>query len=235
MKKVLLSLLAITVLSMGSAFAQKKNSKQENTDSYFLNSGTLGSLKFRSIGPAMISGRIVDLAVNPENHSEYYIAVASGGVWKTIDGGITFSPIFDGQNSYSIGCVSIDPNNPNVVWVGTGENNSQRSVSWGDGVYKSLDGGKSWKNMGLKKSEHIGKIIIDPNNSDIVYVAAQGPLWGPGGDRGLYKTTDGGKSWNKVLDISENTGVSDIAIDPRNTQVIYAASYQRRRHVYTPD
>ncbi len=233
MKKVLLSLLAITVLSMGSAFAQKKNSKQENTDSYFLNSGTLGSLKFRSIGPAMISGRIVDLAVNPENHSEYYIAVASGGVWKTIDGGITFSPIFDGQSSYSIGCVSIDPNNPNVVWVGTGENNSQRSVSWGDGVYKSLDGGKSWKNMGLKKSEHIGKIIIDPNNSDIVYVAAQGPLWGPGGDRGLYKTTDGGKSWNKVLDISENTGVSDIAIDPRNTQVIYATSYQRRRHVYT--
>jgi len=232
MKRILYSLLVLGILSSGSLFAQKKKNKNEETK-YFVNSGMLSTLKFRSIGPAMISGRIVDLAVNPNNYSEYYVAVASGGVWKTSNNGITFKPIFDGQASYSIGCVSIDPNNTNVVWVGTGENNSQRSVSWGDGVYKSLDGGKSWKNMGLKKSEHIGKILIDPNNSDIVYVAAQGPLWGAGGDRGLYKTTDGGKNWEKVLNISENTGVSDIAIDPRNTQVIYATSYQRRRHVYT--
>jgi photosystem II stability/assembly factor-like uncharacterized protein len=234
MKKILAVLLVFALFASINTFAQKKKGKQDNQeDSYYLNSGMLSSLKFRSIGPAMISGRIIDLAVNPENHSEYYVAVASGGVWKTTNGGITYRPIFDKQGSYSIGCVSIDPANPNVVWVGTGENNSQRSVSWGDGVYKSLDGGKTWKNMGLKKSEHIGKIIIDPHNSDIVYVAAQGPLWGPGGDRGLYKTTDGGKNWEKVLEISENTGVSDIAIDPRNTQVIYAVAYQRRRHVYT--
>jgi len=232
MKRILYSLLVLGILSSGSLFAQKKKNKKEETK-YFVNSGMLSTLKFRSIGPAMISGRIVDFAVNPNNHSEYYVATASGGVWKTTNAGITYQPIFDKQKSYSIGCVSIDPNNTNVVWVGTGENNSQRSVSWGDGVYKSLDGGKSWKNMGLKQSEHIGKILVDPNNSDIVYVAAQGPLWGAGGDRGLYKTTDGGKNWEKVLEISDNTGVSDLAIDPRNTQVIYATAYQRRRHVYT--
>lgn len=232
MKKVVLSLLVISLLSVGNVFAQKKKSKKEESK-YFLNSGMLSTLKFRSIGPAMISGRIIDLAIRPDNFSEYYVAVASGGLWKTTNNGVTFKPIFDSQSSYSIGCVSIDPNNTNVVWVGTGENNSQRSVSWGDGVYKSLDGGKTWKNMGLKNSEHIGKIIIDPNNSNIVYVAAQGPLWGPGGERGLYKTTDGGKTWELVLEISEHTGVSDIALDPRNTKVIYAVSYQRRRHVYT--
>ncbi|MCK5856907.1 MAG: hypothetical protein KAG64_05420 [Bacteroidales bacterium] len=232
MKKTLLSFLLIALLSIGNTFAQKKKAKQEK-DKYYVNSGMLSTLKFREIGPAMISGRISDLAVNPNNHSEYYVAVASGGVFKTTNSGVTFKPIFDKQGSYSIGCISIDPNNSNVVWVGTGENNSQRSVSWGDGIYKSLDGGKSWKNMGLKESEHIGKIIIDPNNSNIVYVAAQGPLWGAGGDRGLYKTTDGGQNWELILEISENTGVSDIAIDPRNTAVLYATSYQRRRHVYT--
>src|SRR5262249_5592494 len=123
--------------------------------------------------------------------------------------------------------------NPNVVWVGTGENNSQRSVGYGDGVYKSTDGGKTWENMGLKDSEHIGKILIDPRSSDTVYVAAQGPLWGPGGDRGLYKTTDGGKTWEKVLFISENPGVTDVALDPRDPDVLIAAAYQRRRHVWT--
>lgn len=232
MYKIILRLLIIAIMANGSLFAQKKKAKQEN-EKYFVNSKMLSALKFRSIGPAMISGRISDLAINPENHSEYYVAVASGGVWKTSNNGISYKPIFDKEGSYSIGCVSIDPNNSNVIWVGTGENNSQRSVSWGDGVYKSVDGGKNWKNMGLKKSEHIGKIIIDPNNSNVVYVAAQGPLWGSGGDRGLYKTIDGGQSWKKVLEISENTGVSDIAIDPRNTEVLYAVSYQRRRHVYT--
>ena len=119
------------------------------------------------------------------------------------------------------------------IWVGTGENNSQRSVSYGDGLYKSTDGGKSWDNVGLKKSEHIGKIVIDPRDSNIVYVAAQGPLWSPGGDRGLYKTTDGGKTWKAVLAISENTGVTDVVLDPRNPDILYAATYQRRRHVWT--
>lgn len=198
-----------------------------------LNSSLLNGLKFRSIGPALASGRIIDLAVNPNDFNEFYVAVASGGVFKTTNKGTTFHPIFENYGSYSIGCVTIAPSNHNVVWVGSGENNSQRSVSYGDGVYKSEDGGKSFKNMGLKNSEHIGKIIIHPNNENIVYVASQGPLWKDGGDRGLYKTIDGGQNWEKILDISNKTGVTDIVIDPRNPDVIYAASYQRRRHVWT--
>lgn len=193
----------------------------------------LGSMRLRSIGPATTSGRVVGLAVHPNDRSHYYVAVASGGVWKTVNSGTTWTPLFDNEGSYSIGYVILDPKNPNVVWVGTGENNSQRSVGYGDGVYKSIDGGRTWQNMGLKASEHIGKIIIDPRDSDTVYVAAQGPLWGPGGDRGLYKTTDGGKNWTKILNISENTGITDIVQDPRNPDILVAASYQRRRHVWT--
>jgi photosystem II stability/assembly factor-like uncharacterized protein len=208
---------------------------QENEDheKELFSSTTFSGLSFRSIGPALTSGRIGDFAVNPNNNSEYYIAVCSGGMWKTTNSGTTFEPIFDSENSYSIGCVTLDPNNEHVVWVGTGENNSQRSVSYGDGVYKSEDGGKSWNNMGLKKSEHIGKILVDPRESNVVYVAAQGPLWGPGGQRGLYKTTDAGVTWDSVLYISEYTGVSDIAFDPRDPDVIYASAYQRGRHVWT--
>ncbi len=198
-----------------------------------IDSKTISGLKFRSLGPALTSGRISDIAVNPENTAEYYVAAASGGIWKTLNSGTTWTPVFDHQRSYSIGCLAIDPNNTHILWAGTGENNSQRSVSYGDGIYKSIDGGKSWKNMGLKDSEHIGKILIDPDNSDIVYVAAQGPLWGPGGDRGLYKSIDGGKNWDCILYISNNTGVSDIAFDPRDPHVMYASSYQRRRHVWT--
>ncbi len=194
---------------------------------------TFSGLQLRGIGPAMPSGRIVDLAVDPRDTRTWYLAVASGGVWKTVNAGTTFEPIFDGEGSYSTGCVTIDPNNSLVVWVGSGENNSQRSVSFGDGVYKSVDGGKSWKNVGLAKSEHVGKILVDPRDSNVVYVAAQGPLWNPGGDRGLYKTIDGGKTWKPVLTISENTGVSDVVFDPRNPDILYASAYQRRRHVYT--
>lgn len=190
-------------------------------------------LRLRSIGPALMSGRVVGFAVHPENRSRFFIAVASGGVWKTENAGVTWTPVFDNEGSYSIGCVVLDPKNPNVVWVGTGENNSQRSVGYGDGVYKSIDGGKTWSNVGLKNSEHIGKILIDPRDSDIVYVAAQGPLWGPGGDRGLYKTTDGGKTWGKILAISDDTGVTDIVQDPNHPEILLAASYQRRRHVFT--
>jgi photosystem II stability/assembly factor-like uncharacterized protein len=190
-------------------------------------------LQLRSIGPAVTSGRVVGFAVHPKDHNHFFVAAASGGVWKTTNAGTTWTPVFDNEGSYSIGVVVLDPKNPNVVWVGTGENNSQRSVGYGDGVYRSDDGGKSWKNMGLKSSEHIGKIVIDPRNSNTVYVAAQGPLWGPAGDRGLYKTTDGGKNWKKVLSISENTGVTDVVLDPRNPDVLIAASYQRRRHVWT--
>ena len=193
----------------------------------------LEGLKLRSIGPAMTSGRVISLAVHPKNRALFYVGVASGGVWKTTNAGISFTPVFDNEASYSIGVVTLDPKNPNTVWVGTGENNSQRSVGYGDGVYKSDDGGKSWKNVGLKTSEHIGRIIVDPRDSNVVYVAAQGPLWGPGGERGLYKTTDGGKTWKQILKISDDTGVNDVAIDPANPDVLIASAWQRRRHFYT--
>src|SRR6056297_1169502 len=198
-----------------------------------LSSKTVSGLSFRNVGPALTSGRVADIAINPADPNEYYVAVASGGVWKTINHGTTYTPIFDGESSYSIGCVTIDPNNANTIWVGTGENNNQRSVAYGDGVYKSIDGGKSWKHMGLKNSEHIGMIEIDPRNSDVVYVAATGPLWSSGGDRGLYKTTDGGETWTNILEISEHTGINEVHLDPRNPDVLYATAHQRRRHVFT--
>ncbi|HKI83986.1 MAG TPA: glycosyl hydrolase [Candidatus Krumholzibacteria bacterium] len=193
---------------------------------------TFKGLGFRALGPALTSGRVGDLAVDPNNPKRYFVAVCSGNVWKTENDGTTFEPVFDKYGSYSIGCVTLDPNNPHVVWVGTGENNSQRSVAYGDGVYKSTDGGENFKNMGLKESEHIGMIAVDPRNSDVVFVAAQGPLWRSGGDRGLYRTDDGGETWVKILDIDENTGVNEVHLDPRDPDVIYATSYQRRRHVW---
>lgn len=212
------------------SFAKGKPVAAE-TDS--LMSSTFSGLKFRNIGPAFTSGRIADFAVNPDNHSEYYVAVASGNVWKTTNNGTTFSPIFDKYGSYSTGVINMDPNNHNVLWLGTGENNHQRALGYGDGVYKSLDGGQSWKNMGLKESRQIGGIVIDAENSDIVFVAAEGSVWGPGADRGVYKTIDGGKTWKKTLDISENTGANNIIVDPLDHNVLYATTEQRRRHVYT--
>ena len=193
----------------------------------------VGAFKFRNIGPATTSGRVADIAVNPNNTSEWYVAAASGGVWKTTNAGSTFTPIFDGQGSYSIGCVTMDPSNPHTIWVGTGENNNQRSVAYGDGVYVSHDGGSSWKNVGLKTSEHIGMIKVHPENSNVVYVAAYGPLWSAGEERGLYKTEDGGATWKNILEIDEHTGINEVHFDPRNPDVIYATAHQRRRHVYT--
>ena len=213
--------------------AKRKNSKNSTEPKATYDSKKFGGLKFRSIGPALTSGRVADIAVNPNNPSEYYVASASGGVWKTTNAGTTYTPIFDGQGSYSIGCVTIDPNNPHVIWVGTGENNNQRSVAYGDGVYKSEDGGKSWKNVGLKTSEHIGMITVNPNNSNEIYVAAYGPLWNAGGERGLYKSSDGGATWNLILEIDEHTGVNEVHLDPRDPNVIYATAHQRRRHVFT--
>lgn len=231
MKLRIFTSLLIILISF-SIFAQD-NDKDKKEDKNPFKSETFNGLKFRCVGPAATSGRVVDFAVNPNDVTEYYVAVACGNVWKTTNSGITWDPIFDKYGSHSIGCVSLDPNNSNVVYVGTGENNSQRSVSWGDGLYRSEDGGKSFKNIGLKKSEHIAKVLIDPRDSKVIYVAAQGPLWGPGGDRGLYKSTNYGATWDSVLYISPNTGVTDVVMDPRNPDVLYAASYQRRRHVWT--
>jgi photosystem II stability/assembly factor-like uncharacterized protein len=212
---------------------EEQKPEDDNKPKDPMSSPTFNGLRLRSIGPAFTSGRVVSIAVDPNNPARYFVAAASGGVWKTINNGTTWTPVFDREGSYSIGVVVLDPKNPLTVWVGTGENNSQRSVSYGNGVYRSDDGGKTWKNVGLKASEHIGRIAIDPKDSKTVYVAAQGPLWGPGGDRGLFKTTDGGKTWKQILKISENTGVTDVAIDPRDPDTIYAASYQRRRHMWT--
>jgi len=216
---------------VAQAKAKAKAPAAKDTDPY---AGlSLGAFKLRSIGPALTSGRISDFAVRPGRRHEFFVASASGGVWKTVNAGTTFTPVFDSQGSYSIGCVTLDPANPNVVWVGTGENNNQRSVSYGDGVYKSEDGGSSWKNVGLKASEHIGTIAIDPRDTDVVYVAAYGPLWSPGGDRGVYKTTDGGQTWAAVLTADENTGFNEVHLDPNDPDTLYAAAHQRRRHVFT--
>ena len=199
----------------------------QNTEKDTLNYG----LKFRSLGPAFVSGRIADIAIHPENENVWYVAVGSGGVWKTTNSGTTWKPIFDSQPSYSIGCVTIDPNNSSTIWVGTGENVGGRHVGFGDGIYRSLDNGKTWKNFGLKDSEHISKIIVHPENPDIIWVASQGPLWSKGGERGVYKSIDGGKSWNRKLGNEEWTGATDLLLDPRNPEVLYAATWDRHRTV----
>ena len=193
----------------------------------------LASLSLRPIGPAITSGRIADFAVHPEHKHVYYAAIASGGLFKTENNGTTWTPVFDNEGSYALGVVELDPTDPQVIWVGTGENNAQRSVGFGDGVYKSVDGGKTWTNTGLRESGHISQIWIDPDNSDTVLVAAQGPLWSAGGDRGLYRTTDGGATWTPILTVDEHTGINEFVVDPHNPDRIVASSYQRRRHVWT--
>ncbi len=193
----------------------------------------LAGIPLRSIGPALTSGRVSDFAFHPDRWQVHYVAFASGNLWKTENNGITWTALFENESSYSIGVVELDPSNPNTVWVGSGENNAQRSVAFGDGVYRSLDGGKSWKNMGLKDSGHISMIRVHPENSNTVWVAAQGPLWNSGGDRGLYKTTNGGETWEKLLEIDKDTGVNEFVIDPADPDIIVASSYQRRRHVWT--
>ncbi len=232
--RYLACLLVMLVVLAPTLDAQKKKKKNdENAANDSLRGSTFSGLKWRSIGPAMTSGRIADFAVNPYNPKEYYAAVASGHVWKTQNAGISWKPVFDNYGSYSIGVVSMDPSNHNVVWVGTGENNHQRALGYGNGVFKSMDGGKSFKNMGLKESRQVGGIVIDPRCSDVVFVAAEGSVWGPGGDRGLYKTTDGGENWIKVIDISENTGINNVVMDPARPDIMYATAEQRRRHVHT--
>ena len=233
--RVFLLIIAFLFTLPDQGVAQKSKNK-ENTEEESeagISSKILGGLKWRSIGPAMTSGRIADFAVNPDNHSEWYVAVASGNLWKTVNNGTTFTPVFDTYGSYSTSVITMDPDNPSVLWLGTGENNHQRALAYGDGVYLSEDGGESWTNMGLKESRHIGGILVDPRNPDVVFVAAEGSAWGPGGDRGLYKSTDRGKNWRRVLEISEHTGVNNVVMDPVDPEVMYATSEQRRRHVFT--
>ena len=196
-----------------------------------LNARTFEGLEWRGIGPALMSGRIADLVIHPEHRATWYVAVGSGGLWKTNNHGTTWESIFDAQDSWSIGSVTLDPNDPEVVWVGSGENVSGRHVGYGDGVYKSVDGGTTWSNMGLETSEHIGMIRVDPRDSDVVYVAAQGPLWSGGGERGLYKTNDGGATWQRILAAGAYTGVSEVHLDPRDPDVVYAVTHQRLRNV----
>jgi len=228
MRKFTRAFLAATCLLILAQLAQAQDSKTTNPG---LNEATMSGLQWRGIGPALMSGRISDIAVDPTDRSTWYIGVGSGGVWKTSNRGTTLTPVFDGQGSYSIGAITIDPNNHNTVWVGTGENVGGRHVGYGDGVYRSRDGGASWDNMGLKDSEHIGMIVVDPRDSHVVYVASQGPLWSGGGDRGLFKTIDGGENWELILSGGEYTGVNEVHMDPRNPDVLYAAKHQRLRNV----
>ncbi|MDE2973469.1 MAG: glycosyl hydrolase [Gemmatimonadota bacterium] len=190
-------------------------------------------LALRGIGPALMGGRIADIAVHPGDPATWYVAVGSGGVWKTANAGTSWTPVFDDQPSYSIGDVAIDPSDPDVVWVGTGENVSGRHVAWGDGVYRSRDGGRTWRHMGLAASDHIGKILVDPRDGNTVFVAAEGPLWSSGGERGLYRTDDGGNTWQAVLTVDENTGVTDVEFDAADPEIMYAATYDRRRTVWS--
>ncbi len=225
------ALVALSIAPMSDA--------DENDTQPGFNEQTFKGLKFRSIGPAFMSGRIADIAIDPSNRSTWYVGVGSGGVWKTTNRGTTWAPVFDNEDAYSIGSVTLDPNNPSTVWVGTGENVSGRHVGYGAGVYRSRDGGHNWEQMGLEDSERIGMIRIDPRDSDTIFVAAQGPLWSGGGDRGLFKSTDGGENWRKVLGDGvgnteaddQYTGVSEVLIDPRNPDVMYAVTWQRLRNV----
>ena len=237
MRTLLFLLLCFMLFAPCTVHAQKKvkktEEKPEQTDQLSLEKIALSGLAFRSIGPAVTSGRVIDIDVNPQDHTEYYVASGHGSLWKTTNGGVTFSPIFDGQTSFAMGAVTLDPSNPKVVWVGTGENNAHSYVIPGDGVYKSEDGGKSWTNKGLKESQHIGAIVVHPDDPNTVWVAAYGPHRASGGQRGVYRTKDGGETWEHVLDISDYTGCWELHMDPRDPDVLYAVAHQRQRYLYT--
>ena len=221
MRLIKFTLFLIFLYTTTISVAQKKVS---------LDSVSIAAAQFRSVGPAFMTGRISDVVIDPADENHWYVGVGSGGVWETKNAGITFKPIFDKQKVYSIGCITLDPHTRNL-WVGSGENVGGRHISFGDGIYLSKDGGKTWKNKGLKYSNHISKIIVHPTNPEIIWVAAQGPLWSEGGDRGVYKSIDGGKKWKRVLGDAEWTGATDLLIDPRNPDVLYAATWQRHRTV----
>ncbi|HSR51538.1 MAG TPA: glycosyl hydrolase [Acidobacteriota bacterium] len=225
-----LCLVVVMLLVYGGSWSLSL-AQEEGSDNSLMKAETFRGLKLRSIGPAFMSGRIADLLIHPEDESTWYVAVGSGGIWKSANAGTTWTPVFDDQGSYSIGCLAADPSNPHVIWAGTGEDVGGRHVGYGDGIYRSDDGGKSWRNMGLNDSQHIARIIVHPEDSNVIYVAAQGPLWSPGGERGFFKSTDGGETWKKTLGDEEWTGVTDIVVDPRDANRIYAATWQHHRTV----
>jgi photosystem II stability/assembly factor-like uncharacterized protein len=222
-------LIGIGILILLTLAGQPLAGHSEQTTSPAPPSGPFDSLHFRPIGPASMSGRISALAVYEANPAIYYVGTAHGGVWKTTNNGTTFEAQFQNQGLMSIGSVAISQSNPDLVWVGTGESNNRQSTSWGDGVYKSTDGGKTYTNMGLRTSRHIHRIAIDPRENNVVFVAATGSLWGPGGDRGIFKTSDGGQTWKHVLKVDDDTGANDVVMDPLNSLTLYASTYQRRR------
>jgi photosystem II stability/assembly factor-like uncharacterized protein len=213
----------VLIASSGSVLAEE--------DEGSFSSSTFAGMELRSIGPAFMSGRVADVAIHPGDPNTWYVGIGSGGVWKTVNAGTTWEPIFDDQESYSIGSITIDPSNPHTIWVGTGENVGGRHVGFGDGIYRSRDDGATWENMGLADSQHISEIIVSPEDSNTVWVAAQGPLWSKGGDRGVFKTTDGGATWTKTLGDDEWTGATDILIDPRDPDRLFAATWQHQRTV----
>ncbi len=215
MKRLVMSLVA-------AALVATQTSAQDS-------SGPFDRLTFRNIGPATPSGRVDDFAVLESNPSVFYVGAATSGVWKTVNAGTTFTPVFDNESTASIGDIAIAATDANLVWVGTGENNNRQSSSWGDGVFKSTDGGKTWRNMGLRNSTAIARVVIDPVDFNVVYVASLGNLWGAGGDRGVFKTTDGGETWQRTLFVNDDTGATELVMDPSNNKVLYAATYQRRR------
>ena len=222
MRKIIMLLLLFTFAITGFSQSKKKD---------IWDSKNFKGLEFRNIGPALMSGRIADIAINPNDENQWYVAVGSGGLWKTKNAGNTWTPIFDNEDCYATGCVTIDPNNDQVIWLGTGENVGGRHASFGCGIYKSEDGGKSWNNMGLPNSEHISKIIIHPDNSDVIWVASQGPLWSKGGERGVYKSANGGATWKRVLGDALWVGATDLVIDPNDPNKLYAATWQRHRTI----
>ena len=225
-KSILAVIVGALALSLGLAPFAFSSSEEEPDVT------PLASLPLRLIGPAYPSGRISDFAFFSGGHHDYLVGAASGGVWRTTNAGASWTPIFDKEGVYAVGVVEIAPSDEKTIWVGTGENNAQRSVAFGDGVYKSTDGGETWTHMGLKESGHISQIWIHPGDSNTVLVAAQGPLWSDGGDRGLFKTTDGGASWAEILTIDDHTGINEFVVHPENFDHIVASSYQRRRHVW---
>jgi len=222
MNRPALYLSAAFTLSAGAVHAQTAA----------VDAAMLNTLRFRFIGPATMSGRITDVAVLESDPTTIYMASATGGVWKTTDNAITVTPVFDKQSVHSVGALGLFQGDPNIVWVGTGEATNRQSSGWGDGIYKSVDGGRTWNNMGLPESGHIARIVTHPTNPDVVYVAVPGKLWGPSAERGLYKSTDGGRSWQLALKGNDDTGVTDVAMDPSDANILYAATYQRRRQAF---